>query len=540
MPIRKLREFVVSTKNYNQGSSEILSLPSGGFATSWWTNEFETGSQEFRVRIFGAEGMPLSGELRGTATRLLSEYNQSSSSLSSGGFAVAMGSPYTDSIQVSVFNNQAKATKQVAIPTVEALGVELTELKNGKFAVFWNEEDDGNKENDFTRTIEVRARLFEDSGKASTGTVTISSKKTIAFFGDATALDNGRLLIIWTESDSGRPTWKSQTLDAAGKKLGKPILLNQLLKNSIYNGVTLENMKDGRAFAVWNSGGPFDSLHCGVFFDANGKLTQKEFKVVESGLGIVLDIDTAVLADGRFVAAWTLRSGLATDLYLKVFNSDGTASGGSLQLTSTPDVSEYEISVEALNNGSIAASWTTRKGLDDRVSISGTILDPTKFTGTSKADKWIGGSRADTISGGDGNDKLYGRSGHDKIAGGSGNDLLKGGFGKDTLSGGSGADEFHYGSSKEGGDTITFFGEVDVLVFEGSVFKLKTYEGTLKSTNFESRTSGHKADDANDYFIFDQKTNQLWFDSNGNGAGGDTMIAQLNDIKLASSDIVII
>jgi Ca2+-binding RTX toxin-like protein len=534
MPIRKLSEFIVSTKNYNQGGSEILQLPGGGFATSWWTDEFESGSREFRVRLFDDGGKSQTPELRGTTTRLLGEYSQSSSSLSSGGFAVAMGSPETDSIQVAVFNNRAKAIEHVGIPVIDAIGVELTKLANGKFIVIWDDENDRNY------TYQIHARLFNDSGKALTGTITIGSKTESNRLGDATALGDNRFLVIWSERNNWKSDWKSQVYDSTGKSFGKPILLNQEPNNPGFNGVTLETLKDGRALAVWYSGGPYDSLCYGTIFDTNGKVAQKEFKVIESGLGIVLDIDTAILADGRFVAAWTLRSGLATDLYLKVFNSDGTASGSSLQLTSTPDISEYEISVEALNNGTIAASWTTRKGLDEKVTISGTILDPTKFTGTSKADKWIGGSRADKISGGDGNDKLYGRSGHDKIAGGSGNDLLKGGFGQDTLSGGTGVDQFHYGSRKEGGDTITFFGEVDVLVFEGSAFKLKTYEGTLKSTNFESRTSGHKADDANDYFIFDQKTNQLWFDSNGSGSGGDTLIAQLNDIKLSSSDFVII
>jgi Ca2+-binding RTX toxin-like protein len=156
-------------------------------------------------------------------------------------------------------------------------------------------------------------------------------------------------------------------------------------------------------------------------------------------------------------------------------------------------------------------------------------------------DKVYGEFGNDRLYGNGGNDRLYGQRGNDKLYGSSGNDYLKGGSGADRLNGGSGSDKFVYGTASEGKDAITLFDSSDVLVFEGSAFKLGTYKGTLKKANFETRALGHAADDRNDYFIFDRKTDSLWFDADGSRSGDAVMIADFdNNFALSYTDIAIV
>ena len=152
-----------------------------------------------------------------------------------------------------------------------------------------------------------------------------------------------------------------------------------------------------------------------------------------------------------------------------------------------------------------------------------------------------GTSGGDTISGNTGANVLKGQKGADYIRGFGGRDALIGGLGIDYLVGGTGADKFVFTNSTEGGDKITDFELADVFQFEGSAFNLGTYHGTLKAANFIARTTGHAAGDANDYFIFDKKLDQLWFDDDGKGAHKAVMIADLtNNFNLTAGDILIV
>jgi serralysin len=161
-----------------------------------------------------------------------------------------------------------------------------------------------------------------------------------------------------------------------------------------------------------------------------------------------------------------------------------------------------------------------------------------------------GGSNNDTLKGNvvdnklygnGGNDSLAGRAGSDTLAGGAGADRLTGGSGADRLVGGTGVDRFLYLSRADAGDTIKDFSAVDFFVFEGSSFRLGTYEGVLHSANFRIRPDSNAAIDANDFFVFNASNDTLWFDADGNGAGASLMIADLaTNINLRAYDIEIV
>jgi Ca2+-binding RTX toxin-like protein len=161
-------------------------------------------------------------------------------------------------------------------------------------------------------------------------------------------------------------------------------------------------------------------------------------------------------------------------------------------------------------------------------------------------DRLDGGAGDDELDAWAGNDELVGGAGKDVISGGTGNDRLTGGLGADKLIGGADglaqdSDRYIYLNKLEGMDTIFIFDATDFFQFEGSAFKLGTYSGTLKAANFVSRASGHTAGDANDFFIFDKKLDQLWFDDDGKGAHKAVMIADLsNDFNLTVNDILIV
>ena len=114
-------------------------------------------------------------------------------------------------------------------------------------------------------------------------------------------------------------------------------------------------------------------------------------------------------------------------------------------------------------------------------------------------------------------------------------------MGKDSLSGGIGNDQFFFYGTSEAGDLVNDFtnaaGNNDVFYFKGSAFGALPL-GALAASAFQARAD-NLAQDANDRFIFRTTDKTLWFDSNGNTAGGLTMIADLQSTAptLTAADI---
>jgi Ca2+-binding RTX toxin-like protein len=122
-----------------------------------------------------------------------------------------------------------------------------------------------------------------------------------------------------------------------------------------------------------------------------------------------------------------------------------------------------------------------------------------------------------------------GNSFDNTIVGNSGNNQLNGGTGSDTLTGGSGADTFAFSTAlgPTNIDSITDYNvAADTVQLDHTIFNTIVGLGTLSLAQFAANASG-TAQDANDRIIYDTDSGQLFFDSNGSGAGGSTQFATL-------------
>jgi Ca2+-binding RTX toxin-like protein len=116
--------------------------------------------------------------------------------------------------------------------------------------------------------------------------------------------------------------------------------------------------------------------------------------------------------------------------------------------------------------------------------------------------------------------------GSDTIAGGVGNDNLVGGAGNDLLTGGAGADRFVFDTSLNSSnvDTIKdFVTGTDKIVLSAKVFTKLTGSSAGTAITAGNLVVGvgttAKANDTNDYLIYDTGTDMLYYDADGNGSG---------------------
>ena len=140
-----------------------------------------------------------------------------------------------------------------------------------------------------------------------------------------------------------------------------------------------------------------------------------------------------------------------------------------------------------------------------------------------------GNAAANAMNGLGGNDVLQGLGGADTLNGANGNDQLAGGAGVDLLTGGAGNDAFLFTNLVTSGDTITDFrnvaGNDDRFLVVAAQFGGGLQAGQLDANQFRL---GAAAQDADDRFIFNDATNQLFFDRDGTGQAGLTLVANLD------------
>ncbi|MCW0000314.1 calcium-binding protein [Pararhizobium sp. YC-54] len=143
-----------------------------------------------------------------------------------------------------------------------------------------------------------------------------------------------------------------------------------------------------------------------------------------------------------------------------------------------------------------------------------------------------------------------GNRGNNVLIGNDNDNMLNGAAGNDTLTGGSGADIFKFNSALSATtnvDKITDFTidrmdefNTDSIRLENGVFTALAKTGVLASGAFFKSASG-VAHDADDRVIYETDTGKLFYDSNGNAAGGAVHFATLStNLALTNADFFIV
>lgn len=130
------------------------------------------------------------------------------------------------------------------------------------------------------------------------------------------------------------------------------------------------------------------------------------------------------------------------------------------------------------------------------------------------------------------------------LIGNASSNTLNGAAGHDTLTGGVGNDSFFFNSALNAAtnvDTITDYdAPTDTIRLENSVFTAIVGTGSLSGWQFAKNTTGLAAD-ATDRIIYETDTGNLYYDSNGNAAGGSVHFATVGtNLAITAGDFLIV
>jgi Ca2+-binding RTX toxin-like protein len=563
--------------NQRDVGQSVTALANGGFIVTWYSSS-PGGTASLTARTFSSSGVPASDEF--ALVNSASSFNSASMMALADGRLILTWQDVSDP---GVVTNAAQLYTDKGVAIGEAFsfafsdnGSELgvptfTTLADGRIVASWSGSSDLNDIDALpvVRTSILNPLIYTGTAAANTwigGTL----KDTITGLGGIDDLSGG----------AGE--------DVIDGGLGDDILKGDAGNDRMRGGLGNDAVNGGTGIDI----AQFDD-HFGPFsggWDINlltGKATTlSQFTV---GLNLVRLTETDTLTSIESVLGSAGKDTIQANQGLVISNLilptvkpliDGGAGTDTLILAPTiPNaqaalgsiVADDVVTYTGVNQGSVTTATTLKTGVgvlaqfvagtgyldfknietldtgagNDRVTGSA-FKDTVRLgIGNDSAtlglgdDTAFGGAGLDTLTGGDGNDLLYGEADVDTISGGNGIDSIVGGAGADKLTGGLGADKFFYFSASEGTDIISDFAVDDVLGFKGTVFGALP-AGALAANNFWTNTTG-VAHDADDRFIFNTTDDTLWYDSNGNAAGGAFKMADLNiAFNLTAADILIV
>ncbi|MDX0759824.1 calcium-binding protein [Sinorhizobium medicae] len=139
---------------------------------------------------------------------------------------------------------------------------------------------------------------------------------------------------------------------------------------------------------------------------------------------------------------------------------------------------------------------------------------------------------------------LTGNDAGNTLDGAAGNDSINGGLGNDTLIGATGLDTFTFNTALNAAsnvDTIVDYVVADDTIgLENGIFTAIVGTGTLTDVQFVANASG-TAETAENRIIYDVDTGELFYDSDGNGAGGAVHFATLGtNLSITAADFFVV
>ena len=449
-------ELVALTNSSVQYQSSTAGLTGGGYVVAYTTygSDGQGNSYKIEAQMYDADGNKVGTEISVNTHYVSTQQNSSVTGLANGGFVVTYQSPLFDGAGAGVaaqlfdsvgnaigseilINSYYENTQQVP---------DITSLSNGGFVAVWETFLTGGSYQ------EVAMQRFDANGN-KIGSEIIVNTETLnrQLAPSVTELSNGKIVVVWTGSDTHGHGIKGQIFKHDGTAFGTEFQINtESFSSQAYQSITA--LLGGGFVVTWVSNSQ-DGSGYGIFgqrYDASGVAVGNEFQINTYTSGTQDEVSTTGLADGGFVVTWksSAQDGDEDGIFGQKYDANGVKIGAEFQINSHTASYQNQPSVAALAGGGFVVSWSS----NNQDGASGYRVYRRVYDGDANID----------FSGTDGNDVM---SGTDE------NETLTGGLGADTLSGGDGADTYSYarGDGQDVIDDASTDGSSDTLELSTSI-----------------------------------------------------------------------
>jgi Ca2+-binding RTX toxin-like protein len=390
-------------------------LPDGRFLVAWteWGRDPRTSAPEIKARLFDANGVPLGGEVFISVASM--NGRPVVTSMTDGTFLVFWDDrSFSSSYKAQKIDSDGTkiGTPFNVAPTLDnfAPTLEIAALSGGRYVAVW--QDAG------LHTRLVQVRLFQGDGTPMAPVLTAANVDWALPGLEVQDLEGGGFVVVWQERVQTRASeWldvvRAQMFDAGGVKVGGVIDVNPGAGEAY--SLDVAPLSDGGFVVSWE--GDFRSLYA-QFVQANG---------TKSGSPVRIDSDSwfesfhsvEVLDNGRIAFSWTNEG--ATFFRVRVSEADGTWIGQEFFI---PAGFSLDAKLAAMSGGRFVVTWTDSLTQTAHAQVFSAELRSWSLLGTSEDDYLEGDRLNDALSGSSGDDELWGLGGNDDLDGGDGSDTV--------------------------------------------------------------------------------------------------------------------
>ncbi len=540
-------EFTVNSYEQQWQDEPIVeSFADGSFVIMWRSFFFDTDTYYVAAQRYDRFGTAIGGETVIDAVTGSASEVKDVTALRDGGFVVTFsyspgGLLETDQTYAKVYNAdftvRKDAFKVEGKEPGDTISPSIGALANGGFIAFFGTQYTGTSVFD-----EVYARRYDKNGNALGASFKLNTKvkEFDQNLPDAIQLKNGNLLAFWHSEASitdGTDDGANQLRGTLFSKTGA-IIKSDFGIEKLEGGAgdspdpfAVDALKNGgfvlaRYETVAHGGRDFTYDVKMKLFNSSGVATSKEITAFAATKGIIYAIDVTQLATGEIVVVWETPGPGNTfdyfnDVQARMFDASGRAITGVFNIAQNRFDDQEDPDIEALAGGGFVVTYLSEQADSDHDGISARIFG----RGTAGNDNATVDATG-SFWGFAGQDNVSGNAGQNRLYGGADSDRLNGLAGNDLLNGGTGADQFIFASAlntKTNVDKITDFkhAEDEIALLQSTFAKIGP---TLSASELRF---GTKAADGNDYLIYDKKTGSLYYDTNANATGGQTLFATL-------------
>ena len=497
----------------------VATLADGGYVKVWWTAD--SNASDIYARRYDASGTAMGEAFRVNSTTALNQDCPSVAALADGGFVISWGSmngSWLTANGTGTIYQQRFDGAGARIGDETPVSNNLTAPKNhpstvglsgGGWVTVWQAYGV-----DQANGWGVYGQRYAANGQKIDGEFQVNSYVAGAQ-ADAkvTALSDGGFAVQWDsvhgQDGSGAGIYL-QRYNANGQRVGGETRANVTTANNQSVG-SITGLADGGIAVVWTSDGGQDGSGCGVYgrlFNADGTARSGEVQLHQLTAGEQIYPAVQGLADGTLVALWgSLDAAGQLTIKGRRFDAQGQPLGGEFQASDgsypAPANSASHLSLAARPDGGFVAYW------QDPTPGANAFITRVFEANPTRPGYYVGTSA---------------------------NEVLFGSSGADTLTGGAGSDRFLFGAGNLAVDSITDFQIGQDLIEVVGIDFGNLPAGPLDAGRFALNTPA----DADDCFVFDTVTRILSYDPDGSGAGTATPIVSLNVDVLSANDIRVV
>ncbi|HTT38056.1 MAG TPA: cadherin-like domain-containing protein, partial [Burkholderiales bacterium] len=242
---------------------------------------------------------------------------------------------------------------------------------NGNYVVVW----DGNgTQTGQTDSQGIFFQRYNASGVAQGSETRVNTTTTDVQHWPAVAMDsNGNFVVTWTSAnqDGSGDGIYAQRYDATGAKVGSEFKVNTTTANAQQAPVIA--MSTNGFVIAWNDSAA-DGSGNGVFaqrYNSSGTKQGSEFQVNVTTAGDQWLDSAAMDASGNFIITFSIgdenSGGTSQDVYMRRYNSSGTALTGEVRVNTTTAGDQNYSSVIMNATGAFVITWESSDGSSDGI-----------------------------------------------------------------------------------------------------------------------------------------------------------------------------